>query len=163
MAFRLVSPAGCQSIATTETVAKHPVGLTASGTDPVFGRGEFIYLKGVASTVVGSWVDYDLVANTTALAPATAGVGQMAVAMSANVANQFGWYQVSGVADVKSPNATAVAADVHMLAATPGSTDDAAVAGEQVLNAKYLSTTGVPSTGLARVQIERPFHQGQIT
>jgi hypothetical protein len=50
-----------------------------------------------------------------------------------------------------------------MLAATPGSVDDAAVAGEQVLNAKVTTTTGTPSAGLAVIQINRPFLQGQIT
>jgi len=50
-----------------------------------------------------------------------------------------------------------------MLAATPGSVDDAAVAGEQILNAKVSTTTGTPSTGLAYIEINRPFHQGQIT
>jgi hypothetical protein len=50
-----------------------------------------------------------------------------------------------------------------MLAATPGSVDDAAVAGEQILNATVSTTTGTPSAGLAVIQINRPFLQGQIT
>jgi hypothetical protein len=54
-------------------------------------------------------------------------------------------------------------ANVFMLAATPGSVDDTAVAGEQVLNAVVSTTTGTPSAGLAIVQINRPFIQGQIT
>lgn len=130
--------------------------------DPVYGVGEFIYLKGVASTVVGSLVTYDLNAGTTTLAPATGGNGPVAVAMSANLLNFAGWYQITGIAAVKAPNAMVVGADIFMLAATPGSVDDAAVNGEQILNAKALSTTGNPSAGLALIEINRPFLQGQI-
>ncbi|RUX96151.1 MULTISPECIES: hypothetical protein [unclassified Mesorhizobium] len=131
--------------------------------DPTYGVGEFIYLKGVAATAVGSLVTYDQYLNTTTIAPATGGNGSVAVAMSANVASQYGWYQIAGAAVVKAPNAMVVGADVFMLAATPGSVDDAPVAGEQVLNAKVSTTTGTPSAGLAVIQISRPFLQGQIT
>ena len=55
-----------------------------------------------------------------------------------------------------------VGADVFSLAATPGSVDDAAVNGEQILNAKVSTTTGTPSTGLALIEINRPFHHGQV-
>lgn len=154
---------GHQPIATTDTVQNHPLGTIVAATDPVYGAGEFIYLKGVASTVVGSMVDYDPYLATTTLSPATGGVGPVAIAMSANVASQYGWYQIAGVAAVKAPNAMTVGADVHSLAATPGSVDDAAVAGEQILNAKVTTTTGTPSSGLALITINRPFHQGQIT
>jgi hypothetical protein len=51
---------------------------------------------------------------------------------------------------------------VFMLAATPGSVDDAQVNGEQVVNAAVSVTTGTPSTGLGVIQINRPFLQGQI-
>lgn len=133
-------------------------------TDPVYGSGEFIYLAGVASTVVGSLVTYDAYLGTTTLAPATGGSGPVAVAMSANnLTTTFGWYQIQGTAVVKAPNAMVVGADVFMLAATPGSVDDAAVAGEQVLGAKVTTTTGTPSAGLALIQINRPHLQGQIT
>lgn len=127
------------------------------------GEGEFIYLKGVAATVVGSMVDYDLNAATSTLSPATLGTGPVAIAMSICVANLFGWYQIGGIAAVKAPNAMVVGAEIFSLAATPGSVDDAAVAGEQILNAKALTTTGTPSAGLALIEINRPSHQGQIT
>ena len=164
MAFKITENSlGWQPIANTSTTQRHALGTIVRAEDPTFGEGEFIYLKGVVSTVVGSLVDYDTFLATTALSPATGGVGPVAVAMSANVANQFGWYQIGGVAAVKAPNAMTPGADVHMLAATPGSVDDAAVAGEQILNAKVTTTTGTPSTGLALITISRPFHQGQIT
>lgn len=163
MAYVITTPlAGFQGIAITDTTQNHALGTIVQATDSTYGAGEFIYLKGITSTVVGSMVDYDSYLGTTALSPATGGTGPVAVAMSANVANQYGWYQIQGIAAVKAPNAMVVGADVFSLAATPGSVDDAAVNGEQILNAKVTTTTGTPSTGLALIEINRPFHQGQI-
>lgn len=163
MAYVITTPlAGFQGIAITDTTQNHALGTIVQATDSTYGAGEFIYLKGIASTVVGSMVDYDSYLGTTALSPATGGTGPVAVAMSANVANQYGWYQISGIAAVKAPNAMVAGADVFSLAATPGSVDDAAVNGEQILSAKVTTTTGTPSTGLALIEINRPFHQGQI-
>lgn len=153
---------GVQPIAVTDTVKNHSLGKIIDASDVTLGGGEFIYLKGVASTVVGSLVTYDQNLGTTTLAPATGGKGPVAVAMSANVANQYGWYQIAGAAAVKAPNAMAPGAEVFMLAATPGSVDDAQVNGEQVVNAVVSTTTGTPSTGLGVIQINRPFLQGQV-
>ena len=153
--------AGFQPIAVTDTTKNHPLGYIVTAVDPTYGEGEFIYLKGIADTAVGSLVDYDQTLATTALAPATGGIGPVAVAMSANVVDQFGWYQIGGAAAVKAPNSASVGAEVFMLAATAGSVDDAQVNAEQILNAKFSTTTGTPSTGLAIIQIDRPFHQGQ--
>lgn len=158
-----------QPIASTEPAALVQAGTIVRARDPSIGvagvgvEGEFIYLRGVAGTQVGSLVTYDAFLGTTALAPATGGQGQVAVAMSANLANQWGWYQIAGIAAVRAPNAMVPGADVFMLAATPGSVDDAPVAGEQVLNARVSTTTGNPSAGLGYIQINRPFLQGQIT
>lgn len=154
---------GLQPIAVTDTVQRHALGKIVKAADPLYGEGEFIYLKGVASTQIGSMVDYDTYLGTTALSPATGGTGAVAVSMSANVANQYGWYQIEGSAVVRAPNAMVPGAEVFSLAATPGSVDDAAVAGEQILNAKVSTTTGTPGTGFGVIQINRPFHQGQIT
>lgn len=163
MAYTIVEDAiGLQAIAVTDTVKNHKLGTIVRAEDPTYGAGEFIYLKGVASTVVGSLVVYDQYLATTTLAPATGGKGSVAVAMSANVANQYGWYQIAGSAAVKAPNAMTAGADVFMLAATAGSVDDAQVNGEQVVNAVVSTTTGTPSSGLALIQINRPFLQGQI-
>lgn len=156
------SLAGFQPIAVTDTVQNHALGYQVNAVDPTYGAGTFIYLKGIGSTAVGSLVDYDQDLGTTALAPATGGIGNVAVAMSANTASRYGWYQVVGAAVVKAPNTAVVGAEVFMLAATAGSVDDAQVNGEQILNAKFSTTTGTPSTGLAVIQIAWPAHQGQI-
>ena len=163
MAYVITTPLiGFQGIDVISDEQQHKLGTIVQAVDPTYGEGEFTYLKGIASTVKGSLVTYDAYLGVTALAPATGGVGQVAVAMGANVASKYGWYQIEGTAAVKAPNAAVVGAEVFMLAATPGSVDDAAVNGEQVLNAKFSTTTGTPSTGLALIQINRPFLQGQV-
>jgi hypothetical protein len=153
---------GIQALNATSSVQKGALGRIIQAIDPVYGAGEFVYLKGVVGTLVGSLVTYDQNLGITVLAPATGGKGPLAVAMSANVANQFGWYQISGAAAVLAPNAMTPGAGVFMLAATPGSVDDAQVNGAQVLNAVVSTTTGSPSAGLAIIQMNRPFYQGQV-
>ena len=59
MTYAVSSLAGAQPIANTETTAKHALGTIVRANDPTYGEGEFIYLKGIGSTVVGSIVNYD--------------------------------------------------------------------------------------------------------
>lgn len=157
MAFLIsdASPVGGQAIAETSTVQRHPLGTIARAVDPTYGAGEFIYLAGVASTAVGSWVTYNLDDGSTALLAANA-IGPVAVAMSANVASQYGWYQISGKAVGKALASYADNALVYATA-TAGSVDDAVVAGDKVRLAKGASAVDTPSTGLAEFEISRPF------
>lgn len=145
-------PAGCQPIATTSTVKNHPLGKIVQAADPTYGEGEFVYLKGIGSTVVGSWVTWNVASGTTALLAPNA-IGAVAVAMSANVADQYGWYQISGDAYAKSASASD-SGKVYIDTAA-GLTDDAVVVGDRVNNAKYVSASD--TSGYARVYISRPF------
>lgn len=100
-----------QAIDETSTLQNNPLGLiirARDGGSTQLGVGEFIYLPGVASTVVGSATR--LLESSTGT-PAVPGystelwaaadtVGSMGVAMSANVAGQYGWYQLSGLAKI---------------------------------------------------------------
>lgn len=147
--------AGAQAIADTSTTQKHALGTIVCATDPVYGEGEFIYLLGVASTAVGSWVTYNADDYSTTLLAANA-IGPVAVAMSANVASQYGWYQINGKAIGKALTGFADNANVYATA-TAGSIDDAVVAGDRVKNAKGASAVDTPSTGLAEFEISRPF------
>jgi len=146
---------GSQPIADTSTTANHALGTIVRAKDPTYGAGEFIYLLGVASTAVGSWVTYLQDGNTTALLAANA-IGPVAVAMSANVASQYGWYQISGKAVGKALAAYADNGLVYATA-TAGSIDDAVVAGDRVKLALGASAVDTPSTGLAEFEIQRPF------
>lgn len=146
---------GWQAIAETSTVQRHPVGTIVKAADPTYGSGEFIYLKGVASTVLASWVTYNMDDGGTDLLAANA-IGPVGVAMSANVASQWGWYQIGGKAVGKALAGFVDNANVYATA-TAGSVDDAVVAGDRVKNAKGASALDTPSTGLAEFEIARPF------
>jgi hypothetical protein len=121
--------------------------------DPTYGEGEFIYLLGVAATAIGSWVTYNEDDYSTALLVPDA-IGPVAVAMAANVANQYGWYQISGKAVGLALASFADNGNVYSTA-TAGSVDDAVVAGDRVKRAKGAST--IVGAGLAEFEIQRPF------
>jgi len=150
--FRVVH--GGQGIATTSTSQEQDLGSIVQAWDSTYLTGEFIYLKGVASTVVGSFVTYNLKDCTTALLVANA-IGPVAVSMSINVASSFGWYQISGTAVGKAKAGFADNAAVYGTS-TAGSIDDATVAGDRVHNAKGASALDDPSTGLAKFELNRP-------
>ena len=132
-----------------------PHGTIVTATDPTYGSGEFIFLKGAASTGVGSWVTYNLDDNSTTLLAANA-IGPVAVAMAATVAGYSGWYQISGKVVGKALTGFADDANVYATA-TAGSVDDAVVAGDRVKLAKGASAVDTPSAGLAEFEISRPF------
>lgn len=156
MAYTIVNGRlGLPEITDTDTTEKVPVGTIVCAEDPTYGAGEFIYLKGVASTTANSWVTYAADDFGTALLAANA-IGPVGVAMSANVANQYGWYQIGGKAVGK---ALASYADNGLVyaTATAGSIDDAAVSGDRVKRARGASAVDTPSSGLAEFEIDRPF------
>lgn len=148
-----------QKIAENSTTQELPLGTVVEAEDRAdtqYGQGEFIYLKGVASTVVGSVVLIDQDDFSTSLAVAN-DVGYLAVAMAATVANEFGWYQITGKAVIKGLASLADNASLY-LTATAGSLDDAVVAGDRVKGyAKTASALDTPSTGLAEADIRNPF------
>ena len=147
--------AGHQPISTTETAAKHPLGTRVRAVDPTYGEGEFIYLKGVASTAIGSVVLYNADDFSTSLLAAN-DIGPVAVAMSANVANQYGWYQIYGKGVGKVLASFADNANCYATG-TAGSIDDAVVAGDRVKNMKGASAIDTPATGLAELEMAYPF------
>tara|TARA_R110000824_G_scaffold18775_3_gene73770 strand:+ start:4144 stop:4635 length:492 start_codon:yes stop_codon:yes gene_type:complete len=156
MAYEIVNPiAGSQPIADTSATQLHPLGTIVEAADPTLGAGEFVYLSGLAATAVGTWVTYASSDNTTVLLVANAS-GPVAIAMSANLASFYGWYQISGKGTGK---ALAGYADNGLVyaTATAGSIDDAVVAGDRVKLALGASAVGTPSAGLAYFEIQRPF------
>lgn len=154
-----------QAIADTSTTKKHALGEIVKAVDSTYGMGEFIYLLGVASTEVGSLVKYNATTYLTVLATNTTVQNvPVAVAMSANVASQYGWYQISGNAVVKKTG-VAVTPQVNLfLSATAGRVKVAASAGLQVCAARSANlTTIVTTTSTVVVTINRPHLQSQIT
>ncbi len=144
---------GAQPIAETSTTQAHPIGAKCTAKDLVYGEAEFIYLVGVASTAKGDLVTYDTANGDTARAVhgGATSFGPCAVAMSANVAAQYGWYQIAGAGPVASGT---VAADAPLyLTSTAGSVDDAAVAGDLIDGIASRSAT---SSGFTTCQLARP-------
>lgn len=132
-----------------------PHGTIVTATDPTYGAGEFIFLKGLDTTGVGTWVTYNTDDNSTTLLAANA-IGPVAIAMAATLTGYSGWYQISGKGIGKALTGYVDDALVYATS-TGGSVDDAVVAGDRVKNAKGASAVGTPSAGLAEFEISRPW------
>ena len=154
MVYAVTNPLiGSQPIADTSTTQNHPFGTKVSAYDPTYGEGEFVYLKGVASTVVGSWVTINYDDSTTTLLAANA-IGPVGVAMSINdAATDYGWYQIRGKASAQA--AASFANDGRVYTASAGVVDDAVVDGDMVHNALGAST--ITDAGLADFEIQYPY------
>jgi hypothetical protein len=156
MAFNPVNVIG-PNFTQVDTAAQHRVGTRCKGMDPTFGDGEFIYLKGVASTVAGDNVVYD--ENYATTRAVSASRGPVAVAMAATVANTWGWYQIQGVAAVNA--LAAMAADaLCFLTATAGSIDDAVVAAQKVDGMRSQSALGTPAAAQVYAELAYPCANG---
>lgn len=157
-------PAGCQPIADTSTVQNHPVGKIVTAKDPTYGGGEFIYLLGIGSTAVGSIVTYNLTSGTTALAAVGTNKPQpIAVAMSANVASQWGWYQISGIAVMKKTCTVSLAANAAVGVLTTGLIAGTG-SGKEVQGA-LVAAVASATAGRTTVQVvvNRPHMQGRVS
>lgn len=133
------------------TVQQNAIGMVARATD----GSEWVYLKGVASTVAGSWVTFDEAGVTALLA--TNAKGPVAVAGAANVANTFGWYCRRAPAGV-SARIAANTADNSLLGreTADGDAGDGRAAGDEIYNAICRGAVG-GAAALATVQIFDPF------
>jgi len=148
---------GEQQIEDTSTTQNHTLGHTVQAKHATYGVATFIYLKGVASTAAYNVVVFDLKAGTTTRAVAGSR-GPAAVAMSANVANQYGWYMIEGSAIITCGT---VAADKPLYAtATAGTVDDAVVSGDMILGMVSKTANGTPAAGQLVAQIARPCMSG---
>lgn len=161
MTHKLISaypglPAITDSLLLTDTNAP-PLGTRARFVDPTYGEGEFIWMRGVSSLALGSWVVFSHDNAAVSLLGAN-DIGPVAVSMGAsNTANtRAGWYQIYGKAIGKALTGYVDDALVYATA-TAGSVDDAVVAGDRVKNARGASAVGTPSAGLAEFEIQYPF------
>ena len=153
---------GLPSITSHSTTQGRKLGGIIQAVDPTYGAGEFIYLKGLDGTTAGLVVTYVASTGVTALGT-TSGVATggapVAVAMSACVTGEYGWYQIGGSAVVLK---TAVKVDPASgnrvyLSATAGRVMQTSVAGRQILGARFEATTTVTSTtSTALVTLNRP-------
>lgn len=154
------------SSGSTTTIPTPPAvpGQIVKGFDPVYGMGEFILLKGVASTAVGSLVIYNTTSYTTTLCPVTANLGSpVAISMTANTSSSnWSWYQIEGVA-VVAKSAVVLATNVAIGVSSIGKVG-ASASGKQILGARTANTASVVSaTTTVLVILNRPHLQGRIT
>jgi len=168
MAYTFSDPLiGLPAIGSIGTTQQQPGGTIRRAVDPTYGEGEFIYLQGVASTVLGSLVTWSGVTSgaptfQTALVANTANQAvPVAVATAAIGAGQWGWYQISGTAIVANNGTFAAAGPMYIVAA--GTITSVAAAGKQIVNAYGLSATGTPAANQNLAVLMRPFAQGAIT
>lgn len=164
MTYSVNTFAGAQPIENTSTTQAHQLGTIVRGWDPTYGEGEFIYLLGVASTVVGDVVTYDTTTHLTSrITTAVKNTGAaVAVAMSANVASQYGWYQIGGLAVIKKTSVAVSPAVAIYISGTTGRIRVIASAGQQIVGARTANlATVVTTTSTVVVNINRPHIEGQ--
>ncbi len=138
------------------------LGNVVRATDPTYGQGEFIMLKGVASTVVGSLVIYDPTTYVTTLAPVTTNQARpVAISMSANIlATTFGWYQIGGSAVVQKSVGTKLSGSVAVSVKSTGKIGGTAT-GTKILGARNVVTAASAAT-TAILIIDRPHFEGGV-
>lgn len=161
------SGAASMSLPTGATVSSVPLVLTASqittvSTSAIFTVGskakdssnnEYIFLKGVASVVAGSWVSFNQVFETALLT--TSSVGAVAVATAAVVASRWGWFQIYGAGSGVIGNE--VSGDLALFASSvTGSCDDLVVTGDLIHGAFSRSASAVTGAAIT-VQLNYPF------
>lgn len=161
LSFQHVSPQiGLQPIATTSTTQAHPLGTKVRAADSAYGEGEFIYLKGVASTAAGDFVLYDEKAATTTRTVA-ASRGPMAIAMSANVASQYGWYQVFGAGVASTASAGTGAANALLqVTSTAGQATVSGTSSVKIDGVVCKTAQDGPGSGFTGVVIDYPAANG---
>ena len=158
---------GLSNFTTIDTTPAYAFGTLVRGFDSVLGGGgEFIYLLGVASNIVGAMVTYNEVTGVTTLSPAgtTAKGFPLAVSMTANTTTTSGsWYQISGTAVIKKTAVKCNPSVAIFLSGTQGRFFPTATSGRQILNAVTNNSATVASaTSTVNVLIQRPFCQGQV-
>lgn len=153
-----------QNIDETSTTAKHRLGTIVRAKHDTYGGGEFIYLLGVASTVDGSAVTYDSAAWQTTLSAVGANLPRrVGFARSANVAAQYGWYQISGLTVAKKAVGTSLAAAAAVGVKTTGLVASTGT-GKEIAGAIVVTVASAKSdVSTVLLSIDRPTLQGRTT
>jgi hypothetical protein len=161
-----VTDAGVTMANGTSAIPTPPavLGQVERAFDPTYGAGEFILLVGVASTTIGSLVTYDGTTYQTILAATTSNQARpVAVAMSANLAGSFGWYQIEGTAVCAKSTSSNFAATVAVGVKSTGKVG-ATGSGKEILGARTANAATVASaTTTVNVVMNRPHLQGRVT
>ena len=175
MAYTFDEPKiGLQQIANTDAGATfaynstaypsppNKLGMIVRAFDPTYGEGEFILLLGVASTAIGSLVIWDASTYQTTLCATTANQARpVAVAMSANLAATWGWYQIGGSAVVAKSTGVKLSGSVSVGVNSTGKIG-ATASGKEILAARNVVTAASAAT-TAVIVLNRPHLQGRAS
>jgi len=151
--------------ATTVPTPPNKLGMIVRAFDPTYGEGEFILLKGVASTAVGSLVTWDGTTYATTLCAATANQARpVAVSMTANTSSSvYSWYQIAGTAVAARTTGVKLSPTVAIGVTSTGKVS-ASATGKEVLGARSANAATVASaTATVTVVLNRPHLQGRVT
>lgn len=155
MAYKIGRPAASVGLLTdVDSTARNTVGMRQFDE----AHNEYIYLKGVASTLAGSWVAFDELYLTTLLV--ANGLGRVAISVSATVASTWGWYCIYGAFNGLCLASYADNAKVWATA-TAGSIDDADVAVDLITGAVGRSARNT-TTGMALFELSYPFAHNEV-
>jgi hypothetical protein len=114
--------------------------------------GEFIFAKGVASTVATSWVLISYDDHSTSLL-ADGDIGPVGIAMAATVANTYGWYQIRGKASGKLAASVNDNAGLYTTA-TAGTAGATSAGKSEIIGARAAAASG--AGGATEVEINYP-------
>lgn len=155
MAYTITDPmVGAQPITDRSTTQKHPLGLHVKATDPTFGNGLFMYVKGVASAENHEWCTFDQHAG--AIVRLVAGAkGMGGITMTTLTASYYGWVARGGIVTGQCLTSFADNGKVFCTG-TAGAVDDASVAGDLVSGAVGRALT-VADSGVTLFELDRPF------
>ena len=130
-----------------------PLGTVVQGTDAVGGYAEYVFLKGVASTIVGSVVTYDEAGVSTLLVTAAKGPVAVATAITDST-SKYGWYGIYGTFPT---DVVANCADNGKLGyeTASGKVGDGFTAGDQLVGA--ISRAATTSAAVVNCQFFRAF------
>lgn len=148
------------------------------GYDANLGGGEFVYAQAGGTIAVGDVVQFNqaltsgVIQNQAVKWAGTANSGDvLGVALTALTANQWGWFQITGNAIANVSGAPVAGNPVFWQAS--GVVSPTAVAGKQVIGAKFATAPGITLgsgagaivlSGIqAVILLERPNVQTQIT
>jgi hypothetical protein len=152
--------------ANTSTAIPSPpmvLGQVVRAFDPTYGEGEFILLRGVASTAIGSLVIWDPTTYQTTLCATTANQSRpVGVAMSASTAALWGWYQIGGSAVVAKSTGVKVLPSVSVGVNSTGKIGNTA-SGKEILGAKSSTATAASAATTVVVVLDRPHLQGRVS
>lgn len=160
-----ITPPGSGS-STNIPTPPYTLGQIVRAFDSTLGEGEFIFLKGVASTGVSSLVTWDPTTYVTTLCATTANQSRpVAVAMSASIGSGtaiWGWYQIGGSATVAKSTGVKLNPTVSIGVNSTGKVGNTA-SGKEILGAKSTTATAASAATTVVVVLDRPHLQGRTS